>query len=303
MNTQPHRLLRQASTLALIALTLVLGACSSPKDSQGSQGTPPSATATPQTSKTASEAAAPAAPRSSPYAKPVSVWPAGMLDNPAIAARIPSAGQLPTVAKASVEQITIGMTPEQVTRQLGTAAATDDKHQRWQYIVKDDKGLFAVTLWFNTDERIWMANTSEPFAGVIPAPAPVQAAPAAPVVLKTWNLSSQLLFGFDSDKLKTGSAELQAVTREIAQYPQAHIQLQAHSDRLGSADYNLRLSQRRAAAIRQYLISQGIAAQTITSEGLGAQHPVVDCAASLPRQQLIDCLALNRRVVITAKNP
>lgn len=301
-------LARCAKPLALLTLVLMLAACGTTSNTSASNTSASNTTAsTPPASGTTAPdpVTANATAKANAYAKPINVWPAGMLDNPAVAARIPRATSLPSVAKAKVEPITIGMTPQDLTQQLGQPAATDDKHQRWQYLVKDDKGLFAVTFWFNTDGRTWMASTSEPFSGPLP-PAPasvVVASPARSTPLKTWSLGSKLLFAFDSDKLKTGSTELQAIAREIAQYPQARIQLQAHSDRLGNPTYNQRLSQRRAEAIRQYLIKSGIPAQNITSEGLGDKQPVVDCAANQPRPQLIDCLAPNRRVVISAHNP
>jgi outer membrane protein OmpA-like peptidoglycan-associated protein len=74
-----------------------------------------------------------------------------------------------------------------------------------------------------------------------------------------------------------------------------HIALSGHTDELGSDDYNQRLSEQRANAVRDYLVSKGVDASSIEVVGLGRTAPVKSC----PGQKgaaLIDCLAPNRRV-------
>lgn len=73
-----------------------------------------------------------------------------------------------------------------------------------------------------------------------------------------------------------------------------------HTDRLGSQQYNQKLSEKRADAVAAYLKSKGIRAQVNTS-GAGKTQPVKACDVKLTRKQLIDCLAPNRRVVIEAR--
>ena len=53
------------------------------------------------------------------------------------------------------------------------------------------------------------------------------------------------------------------------------IEIQGHTDDKGSDDYNLKLSQNRADAVKKYLISKGIVADTITSKGFGESVPLV----------------------------
>jgi outer membrane protein OmpA-like peptidoglycan-associated protein len=53
------------------------------------------------------------------------------------------------------------------------------------------------------------------------------------------------------------------------------IEIQGHTDDKGSDDYNLKLSQNRADAVKKYLISKGISADTITSKGFGESVPLV----------------------------
>ena len=74
-----------------------------------------------------------------------------------------------------------------------------------------------------------------------------------------------------------------------------HIALSGHTDELGSDDHNQRLSEQRANAVRDYLVSKGVDASSIEVVGLGRTAPVKSC----PGQKgaaLIDCLAPNRRV-------
>ena len=81
-----------------------------------------------------------------------------------------------------------------------------------------------------------------------------------------------------------------------------HIALSGHTDELGSDDYNQRLSEQRANAVRDYLVSKGVDASRIEVVGLGRTAPVKSCPAQ-KGAALVDCLAPNRRVelAITAQ--
>jgi len=79
-----------------------------------------------------------------------------------------------------------------------------------------------------------------------------------------------------------------------------NIQVTGHTDRIGSDKYNQTLSEERANAVREYLISKDIPANRITAAGMGESQPVTqasDCTG--PRsQKLITCLQPDRRVEI-----
>lgn len=73
-----------------------------------------------------------------------------------------------------------------------------------------------------------------------------------------------------------------------------------HTDRIGSDDYNQRLSERRAAAVKTYLVEKGIEANRVYTEGKGERQPVTgtSCDNVKGRAALIDCLQPDRRVEV-----
>lgn len=77
-----------------------------------------------------------------------------------------------------------------------------------------------------------------------------------------------------------------------------YINVNGHSDMLGSPRYNQQLSERRAAAVRDYLVSQGAGADKIEVYGFGKTLPVKSCKEEKGRRAKIACLAPNRRVQI-----
>jgi len=77
----------------------------------------------------------------------------------------------------------------------------------------------------------------------------------------------------------------------IEAHPGLNLTIEGHTDRTGSPDFNLKLSQQRADAVQQFLISQGLPPDTTTSLGLGEDSPIADNSTAAGRQQ-------NRRVEI-----
>ena len=89
------------------------------------------------------------------------------------------------------------------------------------------------------------------------------------------------LFHFSTSSTQI-SPEIAAVLDEAAaslkKFPQLRIRIEAHTDSRGSSSTNLRLSQRRAESIRDYLISKGVAAETIAEAlGYGEQQIINNC--------------------------
>jgi OOP family OmpA-OmpF porin len=130
-------------------------------------------------------------------------------------------------------------------------------------------------------------------------------APVAPVRVERIVLNASALFRFDrsaeADLLPQGRAELDALAAKLgdAYASVESIALVGHTDRLGSAAYNDRLSQARADTVKAYLQGKGIAAE-ITATGRGEAVPVKDCpGGDVATLALTECLQPNRRVEVT----
>lgn len=103
-------------------------------------------------------------------------------------------------------------------------------------------------------------------------------------------LSLPVHFEFDSAQISPAAREqLDALAEGIKLLPpQRRVVIEGHTDAVGPEDYNLRLSQRRAAAVRQYLTQvHGIAAQRLRHGGVGEQQPIGDLAPDAPEQRRV----------------
>lgn len=124
---------------------------------------------------------------------------------------------------------------------------------------------------------------------------------APEVVSKTFSLNSDVTFAFGKANLKPqAQATLDGIYGEIAQINSAKVAVAGYTDRIGSEAFNLKLSQRRADTVANYLVAKGVAAQDITATGYGKANPVTGatCDAVKGRKALIACLAPDRRVEI-----
>jgi outer membrane protein OmpA-like peptidoglycan-associated protein len=116
-------------------------------------------------------------------------------------------------------------------------------------------------------------------------------------ILATRDTARGLIANMSDVLFKTGSFELLGGARErlakvsgiVLAYPSLHLDVEGHTDSVGSDDYNMTLSQHRAEAVRDYLVQQGIPEGSITARGLGKAGPVASNDTPDGRQQ-------NRRV-------
>jgi OmpA-OmpF porin, OOP family len=146
---------------------------------------------------------------------------------------------------------------------------------------------------------------------VAPKPAPEPkplAKPEAPKKPAVITLSSTELFEFNKAVLTPEArakldTELVARAKDFASISLVHID--GHADRLGSAQYNQTLSEKRAEAVQAYLVSKGFDRSKIETLGSGKTNQVKSCpdkqGGKADRKVLIDCLAPNRRVVVELK--
>jgi OOP family OmpA-OmpF porin len=132
-----------------------------------------------------------------------------------------------------------------------------------------------------------------------PAPAPVAPPPPPPARFEKVTLSATELFGFDSATLSMPQPKLDEIANALQADPSiTDVDIVGYTDRLGSTKYNQKLSQRRAEAVREYLIGKGVAENRLQAHGRGEQNPVVTDCKQKKRADLIACLAPNRRVEV-----
>lgn len=126
--------------------------------------------------------------------------------------------------------------------------------------------------------------------------------PAGPVCLADHTIRGELqadvLFDFGQSTLTAaGKQELDNMVTALEGQTYDTMALTGHTDQLGSDSLNAQLSQSRAQAVKDYLVSKGLSGQTISVDGKGASEPIValsSCPSSGQAQK--DCLAPNRRV-------
>jgi len=101
---------------------------------------------------------------------------------------------------------------------------------------------------------------------------------------------NDVLFDFNQYTLKPGAREKMAkVAGILLAYPGLKVQLEGHTDSVGGDEYNMKLSENRANAVREYLQAQGVQPGNLTAVGYGKAQPVASNDTAAGRQQ-------NRRV-------
>ena len=145
------------------------------------------------------------------------------------------------------------------------------------------------------------APTPAPAPAATPAPAAAKPAPEAPKKPAVVNIASTELFEFNKAVL-SGAARSVLDREVIGRLKELstirYINVNGHADRLGSVQYNQQLSEKRADAVRAYLVSKGVDAGRVETFGFGKTTPVKSCPDQKDRKSLIDCLAPNRRVEV-----
>jgi OOP family OmpA-OmpF porin len=102
-----------------------------------------------------------------------------------------------------------------------------------------------------------------------------------------------VLFDTARSDLKPGSLQkIYPLADYLKQHPETSVKIEGYTDSRGSTSYNEELSQRRAEAVRDFLVSNGIEPQRITAQGMGENFPIATNSTAAGRQQ-------NRRVDVT----
>ena len=132
-----------------------------------------------------------------------------------------------------------------------------------------------------------------------PAPAPVAPPPPPPARFEKVTLEATKLFAFDSATVVQPMPKLDEIAAALQADPSiTDVTITGYTDRLGSAKYNQKLSERRAMAVREYLIAKGIDGNRLKAVGRGEENPVATDCNQKKKAELIECLAPNRRVEV-----
>jgi peptidoglycan-associated lipoprotein len=106
--------------------------------------------------------------------------------------------------------------------------------------------------------------------------------------LKT-NVGDTVFFDFDSHAIRADAqATLQKQAAWLQKYPQVRLVVEGHCDERGTREYNLALGDRRAYAVKEFLVSLGVDANRLTTKSYGKERPI--CSESDEA-----CWAQNRR--------
>ena len=181
---------------------------------------------------------------------------------------------------------------------------------------KGDVNMYSVSLVFpfgrtptpapRAAEPIYVPPAPAPVVAA-PAPAPVVAAPAPAPVVKAPErrrvvFSADALFAFGRSEIKPeGRDALDKFAKELVSTRFEIVTVEGHTDRIGSEAYNQKLSERRAEAVRSYLVTSGVDANKVRAIGKGKSSPVTkpgDCEGTKRTAKLITCLQPDRRVEV-----
>jgi OOP family OmpA-OmpF porin len=135
----------------------------------------------------------------------------------------------------------------------------------------------------------------EPVVAPVPEPVPVVVPPPPPpapkpVIIEKGRQTLDVKFDFDKATIKKGYfKDIDDLVGVMKQYPDLNVVIEGHTDNVGTAAYNKKLSQKRAEAVTKYMVESGINANRIRAIGFGLDKPVAS-------NETIEGQAQNRRV-------
>jgi len=165
------------------------------------------------------------------------------------------------------------------------------------------------------------ASAPEPAPAPAPSPAPAQSLPvapppaaraAAPAPAAPKRCDASVTFQKDETFAFDRYVLTEAAKRRLDQDVIGKlgtcasieaVVIEGHADRIGSQQYNQKLSERRADTVKAYLVSKGTDGAKIETIGMGKTVPAKFCPDIKNRKELIACLAPNRRAITSIKGP
>jgi OOP family OmpA-OmpF porin len=119
-------------------------------------------------------------------------------------------------------------------------------------------------------------------------------------------LQKEEVFAFDRSALTpaaTARLDRDVIAKLATCARVENVVIEGHADRIGSQQYNQKLSERRADSVKNYLVGKGTDRTKIETIGMGKTTPAKFCPDTPKRADLIACLAPNRRAIISVKGP
>ncbi|WP_299198529.1 OmpA family protein [uncultured Amphritea sp.] len=167
-------------------------------------------------------------------------------------------------------------------------------------VMSSDGLCWHISEWSPASYREPCDPAYKPVAAVVPAPVVAPAPAPAPPLRKKISFSGSALFAFDKSALKPeGMALMDNLVQQLNSTTYETIEVTGHTDRIGSDVYNQKLSERRAQSVKDYLVSKGVPANSITAIGKGETAPseTGECKG-MTVSRTKACLQLDRRVDI-----
>lgn len=178
----------------------------------------------------------------------------------------------------------------------GFAFRFDARHRR----TEGGDSEFSSTI-LNVGLHIPLGSHEEPEAPPLPPPPPppapeplpppaVELEPQAPIILRG------VQFDFDSAQLRPESTGvLDEAAKVLGEQPAANVLIMGHTCNIGTDEYNLDLSKRRARSVLDYLSGHGVGAERMAAQGFGESKPIADNSTKPGREE-------NRRVELQVRD-
>lgn len=210
---------------------------------------------------------------------------------------------------SNLRQMRAGLNKQQVSDLIGYPHFSEGVWgvREWNYVFNfrkpdsDEVTVCQYKVLFDNDKVArsfyWKPESC---AALLEEPKVVSRPPKEEEAPQQFTLSADALFAFGkADISPEGRKALAGVAAQLHEHiARVHsISVTGYTDRLGSTAGNQRLSERRAHAVKDVLVADGLPSNKIQTEGRGESNPVKDCPDG-PRAPLKACLAPNRRVEV-----
>ena len=175
-----------------------------------------------------------------------------------------------------------------------------------QYMVRFNRDMLTNGMYWKDPDCAMLVDPPQvrPIPAAALAPAPVPAAAAKPLQVEKLTLGADGLFRFGGGSLAdlqpAGRAKVEQLAADIKRNVKRlnYVAVTGHTDRLGSAGSNEKLSLTRANTVADLLAQGGVPKGVIRTAGMGERQPLVQCPGAAKTPTLVACLQPNRRVEI-----